>query len=160
MADATADGSPARGADAPGNNDGVLDVGETWTYTASHTVTQADLDNGSYTNTAEGDGSADTDGDGTGDTAVDSDEDETVNANQSPSISTVKDFADIDGGALTEYDTVGQLINYTITLTNDGNVTVYNPTMADATADGSPARGADAPGNNDGVLDVGETWTY
>ncbi|MCA0133953.1 hypothetical protein, partial [Winogradskyella alexanderae] len=31
-----------------------------------------------------------------------------------PSITTVKDFADIDGGALTEYDTVGQVINYTI----------------------------------------------
>ncbi|MCA0133958.1 DUF7507 domain-containing protein, partial [Winogradskyella alexanderae] len=77
-----------------------------------------------------------------------------------PSITTVKDFADIDGGALTEYDTVGQVINYTITLTNDGNVTVYNPTMADATADAAPVRGADAPGNNDGVLDVGETWTY
>ncbi|WP_411893779.1 beta strand repeat-containing protein, partial [Winogradskyella sp. A2] len=51
-----------------------------------------------------------------------------------PSIATVKTFADIDGGALTEYTTVGQVINYTITLTNDGNVTVYNPTMADATA--------------------------
>ena len=26
------------------DNDGLLDVGETWTYTAAHTVTQAELD--------------------------------------------------------------------------------------------------------------------
>ena len=28
------------------DNDGLLDVGETWTYTATHTVTQAELDAG------------------------------------------------------------------------------------------------------------------
>ena len=27
-------------------SDGLLDVGETWTYTAAHTVTQAELDSG------------------------------------------------------------------------------------------------------------------
>ena len=28
------------------DSDGLLDVGETWTYTAAHTVTQAELDSG------------------------------------------------------------------------------------------------------------------
>ena len=28
------------------DSDGSLDVGETWTYTAAHTVTQAELDSG------------------------------------------------------------------------------------------------------------------
>jgi uncharacterized repeat protein (TIGR01451 family) len=160
MADATADAAPARGTDAPGNNDAVLEVGETWNYTASHTVTQADIDTGSYLNTARCDGSADTTGDGSGDTLVESNEDETVNATQTTSIATVKSFANIDGGLATAYATVGELINYTISLTNDGNVSVYNATMADATADAAPARGTDAPGNNDAVLEVGETWNY
>jgi hypothetical protein len=31
-------------ADLVGNNDNILNLGETWQYTASHTVTQADLD--------------------------------------------------------------------------------------------------------------------
>ena len=35
-----------------GNNDNILEVGETWTFTGSYTVTQADLDNGSVTNIA------------------------------------------------------------------------------------------------------------
>src|SRR5690606_17219784 len=39
------------------DSDGVLDVGETWVYTATHVVTQQDIDNGSFTNevTASGD---------------------------------------------------------------------------------------------------------
>ena len=45
MTDPFADaGSIVRGADALGDGDGLLDVGETWTYTAAHTVTQAELD--------------------------------------------------------------------------------------------------------------------
>src|SRR5215471_15199208 len=45
-----------RGADIVGNNDNVLDPGEIWSFTAHHTVTQADLDQaiegGVITNTA------------------------------------------------------------------------------------------------------------
>ena len=33
-----------RVADAVGDNDGLLEVGETWAYTAAHTVTQAEID--------------------------------------------------------------------------------------------------------------------
>ena len=36
------------------NLDGKLNVGETWTFKASHTVTQADLDSGAVTNNATG----------------------------------------------------------------------------------------------------------
>src|SRR5207253_1713668 len=38
------------------NSDGKLQVTETWTFTASHTVTQADLDAGTVTNNATGHG--------------------------------------------------------------------------------------------------------
>ena len=33
-----------RVADAVGDNDNLLEVGETWAYTAAHTVTQAEID--------------------------------------------------------------------------------------------------------------------
>src|SRR5690606_11577097 len=46
-------------------NTGVLDAGETWTYTATYQITQADLNSGSYTNGATGSGQADLNGDGT-----------------------------------------------------------------------------------------------
>ena len=32
--------------------DDILDLTETWTFTAAHTITQADLNNGHYSNTA------------------------------------------------------------------------------------------------------------
>jgi hypothetical protein len=37
-------GSIVRGSDVVGDNDGLLEVGETWGYTAAHTVTQAEID--------------------------------------------------------------------------------------------------------------------
>ena len=49
-----------RGADVVGDNDGLLEVGETWGYTAAHTVTQAEIDSngggdGELENTATAD---------------------------------------------------------------------------------------------------------
>ena len=61
MTDPNADaGTIVRGADVVGDNDGLLDVGETWTYTAQHTVTQAEIDSngggdGDIDNTATAD---------------------------------------------------------------------------------------------------------
>ena len=58
------------------DGDGELEVGETWTYVATYVITQADIDNGSFTNTATGSGD-DPNGDPVGD-----DDDETVDADQ------------------------------------------------------------------------------
>ena len=49
-----------RGADVVGDNDALLEVGETWSFTAAHTVTQAEIDsngggNGQLENTATAD---------------------------------------------------------------------------------------------------------
>jgi hypothetical protein len=158
--------------DGDADLDGQLDVGETWNYTAYHTVTQADIDAG---------GNYDSDADGTNDslrniaaanaTAVTSGEvadevtdDAVVEVCQNPSLAIDKN-ASVDGDCA---DTVGELVNYTIDVTNDGNVALENVVVTDDLADlGSIAAvDLDADGFNDGdtdadgVLDVGETWNY
>ena len=55
----------------------------------------------------------------------------------------------------------GRRINYTITVANTGNTTLTGVMVTDPNADaGSIVRGADAVGDNDGLLEVGETWAY
>jgi len=89
--------------------------------TAQHTVTQADIDAGSYLNTACVD-----DGNGDGDTGADEAcDDENTPGSQNPELSIVKD----DGGAT--YDEVGDVINYTIVATNIGNVTLKGVVVTD-----------------------------
>ena len=85
------------------------------TCTASYTITQADLDFGSVKNTAKASANG-----------TDSNEDdETVTAVQNPHINLTKTTA------TTSYDHVGQVINYTMVATNDGNVTLYDVSIVD-----------------------------
>lgn len=56
----------------------VLDIGETWVYTASYRVTAADIAVEEFVNTAYGSGSADTTGNGQGNKAVTDDDSKTV----------------------------------------------------------------------------------
>ena len=53
------------------------------------------------------------------------------------------------------------MLNYTITVANTGNTTLTGVVVTDPNADaGSIVLVADAVGDNDGVLEVGETWGY
>jgi uncharacterized repeat protein (TIGR01451 family) len=94
---------------------GTLDPGDSETCTASHTVTQADLDAGSITNTA-------TASDGSTTSPPDS---VTVTALQNPSLSIDKSSSTAD------YSTVGQTISYSYDVTNTGNVTLPSISVTD-----------------------------
>ena len=144
-------GSIVRGADVVGDNDGLLEVGETWAYTAAHTVTQAEID-------SNGGGDGDIDNMATADsdqTGPDTD-DATVPVAQAPALNIVKEA--VPGQTA---DVAGEMLNYTITVANTGNTTLTGVVVTDPNADaGSIVRGADVVGDNDGLLEVGETWAY
>jgi uncharacterized repeat protein (TIGR01451 family) len=125
--------------------DGELDVGETWSYTASHVVTQAEIDAGSpILNVATAD-SEQTDPDA---------DDASIAVEQAASLNIVKDAA-IDGGTA---NAAGEVINYTISVQNTGNQTLTGVDVSDPFIS-NLALVADAA-SADGELDVGETWSY
>ncbi|MEQ8959525.1 MAG: hypothetical protein RLP02_16660, partial [Coleofasciculus sp. C2-GNP5-27] len=131
------------------NGNGVLDVGETWTYTASYTVTQADIDNGAdLVNVA----TADTD------QTNPKTDDETVNVIQDPSITIDKVTSD---GVVTGDNigvSAGQSITWTYTVTNDGNLNLSNINLSDD-QQGAITNLVDN-GDGDSILAPNETWVY
>ncbi|MEZ4990403.1 MAG: DUF4347 domain-containing protein [Saprospiraceae bacterium] len=166
-----------------------LAPGASTTLTATHQITQADIDQGYVQNTAiaTGDSPTGTDDvtdvsdagtdefgdpianpegietqDGAGNTNGDPADDPTVYLlQQIAAIQTTKSFTDIDGNpAITEYSAVNEVINYQITVSNAGNVTIYNVNVTDANADGGSITLVSGDAGNDLILGVGETWVY
>ena len=136
MTDPNADpGSIVRGADVVGDNDGLLEVGETWSYTATHTVTQAEIDsNGGGDGTIDNTATADSD-----QTGPDS-ADVSVPVEQTPALTIVKEALP---GQIA--DVAGETLNYTITVANTGNTTLTGVVVTDPNANpGSIVLVADA----------------
>jgi hypothetical protein len=183
-----------RGLDTNGNNDALLEVGETWNYTATHIVDQLELDGQGTDNTGAIDGDGDTDN-----TVYVT----TTNAgNKDASAPQLLDYlpkVDIEkyvsktGGAFNlvtyidadtaaaGYQNVGvqQDMFFALTVKNDGNVSLTDVKITDASTAGiyggntqtlfengaftafGQSLGAvfEDKGNGDNILDVGETWT-
>ena len=104
------------------NGDGKLDVTETWTYSASYVLTQADLD-------GRGGGDGDLDNTATADTNETSPKsaDFAVPLVYNPDLTITKTGTVADGSANAE----GDVINYSIVVDNSGNVTLSGVAVTD-----------------------------
>ena len=130
-----------------------LAVGATATGEATATLTQAQIDAGSVTNIADVTGD-----DPNGDPVTDSDTN-TVSIDQNPALNIVKD-AD-----KTFVVSTSDVITYTYTVTNTGNVSLTNVVVTDdnfTPDDGDDFNPTFTGGDDDldGKLGVDETWTY
>ena len=155
VTDANADAGSILYVSGDTNSDGDLDVGETWTYSAAHTVTQAEIDSngggdGDLDNTAFADSTQ---------TDPDSD-DETVPVGQNPALNIVKDVTSVSGGVAGAANSAGDVINYSIAVENTGNITLTGLTVTDPNADAGSLQYVSGDTNADGELDVDEIWLY
>jgi hypothetical protein len=136
-----------QGGDANGN--GLLEAGETWTYTAATVATP-----GRYTNLGTAAGTAPL-GDGRTVTAIDPDN----HFGSAPGINIIKLTNGTDNNSPTgPLVPVGSPVTFTYIVTNTGNVPLSNVTVTDNRGLIPAFQGGDANGN--GLLEAGETWTY
>ncbi len=150
------------------NNNNQLEPSETWTYTATHTITQDDMDAGFVSNQASVN-STNPAGDPVNDDASDDPDtpepnDPTVtdiHAYQIPSITTEKIVTGITDNGLIG-DSATDVIHYQISVQNTGNVTVNSLQIIDMmiTNSGAIVNYNSGDTNNDGYLNVNETWIY
>ncbi|MDB4512175.1 C25 family cysteine peptidase [Arenicella sp.] len=140
------------------NTNGILDVGETWTYMTSYLVTQSDIDAGlDLINVISVE---------TNETIADGDDPVADNAltpvDGDPNFTAVK----TQTSAKSPVDSAGDVITYDVVLFNDGMVSLSNPVVTDIQPDGaviiltSEVETGGTGDNTNGILDVGETWTY
>ncbi|MGI6672342.1 MAG: DUF7507 domain-containing protein [Christensenellales bacterium] len=133
------------------NGDGHLQVDETWTLTYTYTVKQDDLDAGKVLNKVSVTKPNNPDNPDEPDMPPTEGEEE-VPADQKPSAKVEKTATE------TSFEAVGDELHYTVVITNTGNITLKNIEINDTLVpfDEMTLTG-DA--NNDGHLDVDETWT-
>ncbi len=133
------------------DDDGELDVGEVWFYTATHTVTQAEMDAGGYlTNVAEAQADQVSPAAAFVITAI----------NQNPLLEINKSVDVILGSEDEKVHAAGNIIYYSIEVKNAGNVSLTDVTVIDEFADEESLVLSYGDNDNIGVLDVNETWVY
>ncbi len=140
------------------NGDSLLDLDEVWKFTCDHQIVAASSITRAgqvITNTATAAGT-----DPVGTRVTDTAADDVAVFN--PAISIVKQVNGVDTATITP----GGAANYTYDVTNTGNTPLQNVSLEDTTVPPSPPacapqlRGPDGPGDNDDILDVGETWHF
>jgi uncharacterized repeat protein (TIGR01451 family) len=134
VVDAKCDATPVRQS-GDTNSDNKLQKTETWIYTCSHTVTQAEVDAGGNLHNLV---TADSTESGPDTDTLD------IPVSQNPHLTITKVATE------TGYSALGQVIRYTIVATNDGNVALASVTVSDPKVSNlscTPANGSSlAPG--------------
>ncbi|MFN0255901.1 DUF7507 domain-containing protein [Pedobacter ureilyticus] len=135
-----------------GNADNILDKGETWTYTGTYTVTQADLDNygkpvigsGKIANTA---------------TLATTERPTPQTAGTDVAITANSSFTVAKTSGTTLITEAGQVVPYTITVTNTGNTAISNVVVNDPMLTNITLASGDTNGN--GIFERSEnTWVF
>ena len=154
------------------DGDGILETNETWTYTYVRAVTQDMIDSNGGDNDGTLDNTATVNADSVNGSVSD-DDDASVDVCPLPELDITKDASVPDDCA----DVVGELVTYTVTLENTGNVALENVVLTDSFEGGGDVTitptGDDGDGileagevfltgdtGNDGIMDPGEIWTY
>lgn len=126
--------------DGDQNGDGRLDVGETWFYLAEFALTQPAIDAGGVANTATG-SATDPEGNTVSDVSDDASDDPTQNDPTVTPISPVEAIGLVKTSALDlgsdGIATVGDLVTYTYTVSNLGNVSILDPVLSETTFTGT-----------------------
>jgi uncharacterized repeat protein (TIGR01451 family) len=102
---------------------GTLGTSETWTYQATYSVTQADINTGgTYSNTATFD---------TAETVAATSVAATTAIVQAPALAINKTHIITSDGGTPGVADVGDVITYNYTVTNSGNITINNVSVSD-----------------------------
>ncbi len=138
------------------NGNNILEAGERWTFSGSYTVSQADLDNNGNPTTGSGFihnvATLSTNQLPSSQTA---DNDVTIEIN--PGIVLLK-TAEYKGDPAQAQQ--GDIIAYTFTVANTGNVSINNLTVNDPLLGGDLGDPTDGDTNGNGILELTETWVY
>ena len=124
--------------------DGILEVGETWTLTYQYTVTEEDLERGYVLNLVSVTDPQDPDNP--------KEDEEDVPLDPKPGMTVEKTAKE------TSFSKVGEIIHYTVIVTNTGNVSIKNLIIEDTLVPFEDMTLVESK-IQDGHLQIGETWT-
>ncbi|MFP2994971.1 gliding motility-associated C-terminal domain-containing protein [Spongiivirga sp. MCCC 1A20706] len=131
------------------DSNGVLDVGETWLYSSSYTIIQADIDNGSRLTNAVN---------------LTTNELPTENIAAVTLISVINRISieKTQTGGPTNITAANEVIEYTIVLTNEGQLSQTAISLSETFPGAGPnsLNGPTESGTVDNILSPGETFTY